>query len=434
MPASDGAADTAALVTALRADGLLGEHSEHLMSHLYSLVHLPSREQQLALLKNDCGVSKLGHRIKIVNHVQRTCPPPDVSELQLEENSPMTASRPEPSPALPAPAPPPAASPAAIAAVTTTASAPAAAAKTQRWRVVHFPGVFIRAAPSASAAKVMEQLLPTWQEVTVSHVVNGWARLAQANASDTTERWMLVDGTKAGFKKPLLRQFTEDECRVLDAARQATREATRLIQPISKQPIAASHSGTQQEQQKQLVVAIKSLLSGLEILETVSAEACEREDFMIRSQLCVAYALLHPRMLMMPVADVNAPELAAPPPAIASVAAVSASAAASNAAASASAASAEATTIWTPTTSLADSGFKATAEMCAASVHVCAWEIMYTAHDGISRREINASHMQVLEQLMCFWAVASAAIGWLDLPKLRDGSAEVCGSLDRAFA
>ena len=93
-------------------------------------------------------------------------------------------------------------------------------------------------------------------------------------------------------------------------------------------------------------------------------------------------------------------------------------------------------------------------------MHVCAWEIMYTAHDGISRsgkqdstrpcalatsaaaadgaqfnssarREINASHMQILEQLMCFWAVASAAIGWLDLPKLRDGSEEVRGRLYR---
>ena len=48
---------TDALRTALVSDGLLGEHSEHLSAHLSSLMLLPSREAQLAMLKEQCHAS-----------------------------------------------------------------------------------------------------------------------------------------------------------------------------------------------------------------------------------------------------------------------------------------------------------------------------------------------------------------------------------------
>lgn len=396
---------TDALRTALVSDGLLGEHSEHLSAHLSSLMLLPSREAQLAMLKEQCGIPKLGQRIKIVHHLERArtaLPLPDVSDVDFH-----TAH-------LSVHAAAPAVQDSGTAAASTMPSS--STQGSQRWRVAHFPGVAVRTAPSLSSPKAAERLVSTWTEVEVAEVTDGWARLIpsalESQVSSRGEQWMLVDGEHAGIGHSLMQPIEAEHAVALDEARRLVREANLMVETVTDSKATFDGRG------KQLVRALDGLRAARELVADLPTAVAEREQMLVRRQLCVAYACLHPEALLLPVRDVSSQALRGPLPSAPNAHDPSTPAASSSGAAASISDDTRGREPLSPP-SLASRAYQASAADCVHSVHLAAWEIVHAGHEVSQHlRKICPSHFGMWQEVMSFMSVAIAALGWLDLPKL----------------
>ena len=173
------------------------------------------------MLKEQCGIPKLGQRIKIVHHLEREdgsttarCERRRFSHCSSFSACFSSSSQDS-----------------GTAAASTMPSS--STQGSQRWRVAHFPGVAVRTAPSLSSPKAAERLVSTWTEVEVAEVTDGWARLIpsalESQVSSRGEQWMLVDGEHAGIGHSLMQPIEAEHAVALDEARRLVREANLMV-------------------------------------------------------------------------------------------------------------------------------------------------------------------------------------------------------------
>ena len=257
----------------------LGSYADDICDKLDLLLPFLSTQQDLVRRLAELGVSKLGHRFRIAKMIgeaaQASTPiAPDVSDAS---------------------APP---APQATTTNATAISSPAATAApvAQRWQVTHVPAVIIRSAPSVTAAKLGSRATGT--EVRVEREVNGWVRLADDDPSGR-EMWMLVDGTQAGFKGPLMRLVPPDVAAILDEARRLKRDAMRSVPQ-------ANDAGSDMAARLRLKLGptVRSALAlldrALDVLLTLPETHRAGEMAGVKHEMAIIHARIVPENLLLP--------------------------------------------------------------------------------------------------------------------------------------